>query len=66
MKPSAIKSAVVLTGCVFFGGGGLWIAFGRAAGHTDVFDRAGGVALAILFFWVATRYFAPHRHGAAE
>jgi hypothetical protein len=56
MKASTFLSVFAITGCAVFGVAGLWIASGFAVGHASIFDRAGGVAFAALFVWVASRY----------
>lgn len=35
---------------------GLWIASGAAPEYASLFDRAGGVTLAVFFVWVACTY----------
>ncbi|PQV49338.1 hypothetical protein [Paraburkholderia sp. BL21I4N1] len=56
MRKDTLHSICGLTGSAVFSFGGLWIASGLATDYASLFDRAGGVLLAVFFIWVACTY----------
>jgi len=66
MKKAIVHSVFACAGCSAFFFAGIWLALGEAKGHTSLFSRAGGVAMAALFLWVASKYILQLRRESAD
>lgn len=51
-----IHDLTAIVGSVIFFACGILLSLGYLPGHTSILSRAGGVVLAVLFFFIALQY----------